>query len=539
MTLTDTPTWRFETPASREAARLIGTPVAQPNRRERALAIRQQAAKIAYNRPHHSQETNGDDERYPNRIGSFTKGLPHNRHGEVEPAAYNALLSALHSGRPSDFEKIPLGLGRRLTSPQAGLAYDLEGPDARAVGIRPAPRLDSAEAAGEMVELYWMALLRDVEFSAFECDPRVDEAAASLSRLADFRGPKDTHGKVTPATIFRGFTRGDLIGPYLSQFLLLPISFGSLQIEQRQETVVPGIDYMTDYNAWLHVQNGGVTGKDKVDPIRRYIRNMRDLGQYVHIDKLYQAYLNAALILQGLNANDALVDAGNPYKHSRNQAGFATFGDPHLLSLVTEVATRALKAAWHQKWYVHRRLRPEAYGGLVHQAKQGYHRPIHADMLHSNVLERVYHHNGGSYLLPMAFPEGSPTHPAYAAGHATVAGACVTVLKAWFDETFVLPEPVVPSANGTALVPYTGADADRLTVGNELNKVAANVGIGRNMAGVHWRSDYVESLRLGEQVAIGILEEQSLTYNESASFTFTTFDGEQVLIRNGQTTVIA
>ena len=39
----------------------------------------------------------------------------------------------------------------------------------------------------------------------------------------------------------------------------------------------------------------------------------------------------------------------------------------------------------------------------------------------------------GNWLLPMAFPEGSPMHPSYGAGHATVAGACTTILKAWFD----------------------------------------------------------------------------------------------------------
>src|SRR5438067_6893722 len=42
------------------------------------------------------------------------------------------------------------------------------------------------------------------------------------------------------------------------------------------------------------------------------------------------------------------------------------------------------------------------------------------------------------------------------AGHATVAGACVTILKAWFDESFGLPDPMVPNSGGTALVAYTG-----------------------------------------------------------------------------------
>jgi hypothetical protein len=36
------------------------------------------------------------------------------------------------------------------------------------------------------------------------------------------------------------------------------------------------------------------------------------------------------------------------------------------------------------------------------------------------------------------------------------------------------------------------------TVGGELNKLADNVALGRNMAAVHWRSDAEQSLLLGE-----------------------------------------
>jgi hypothetical protein len=93
-----------------------------------------------------------------------------------------------------------------------------------------------------------------------------------------------------------------------------------------------------------------------------------------------------------------------------------------------------------------------------------------------------------------------------------------------------MPNPVVPTADGTGLMPYTGPDAGSLTVGGELNKVAANIAIGRNMAGVHWRSDYFDSIRLGERVAICILFNQRKDYNEDYSFTFTSFDGETIKI---------
>ena len=141
----------------------------------------------------------------------------------------------------------------------------------------------------------------------------------------------------------------------------------------------------------------------------------------------------------------------------------------------------------------------------------------------------------GNALLAMAFPEGSPTHPAYGAGHATVAGACVTILKAWFKETTRLVDigltPMEPSADGLTLTVYGGPDAGELTVGGEFNKIASNVALGRNTAGVHWRSDGTESLKLGEKIGIGILKEARTCYNEVFNgFSLTNFDGTTIIV---------
>src|SRR5581483_2700872 len=156
--------------------------------------------------------------------------------------------------------------------------------------------------------------------------------------------------------------------------------------------------------------------------------------------------------------------------------------------------------------------------------------PLHADILNSDALAAVSK-KYNSYLLPQAFPEGSPLHPSYGAGHATVAGASVTILKAVFDESYVIPNPVVASADGLSLVPYTGPDADRLTVGGELNKLAANVAMGRNFGGIHWRTDYANSILLGEEVAIRMLMDLKLTYNEEfEGYTFTKFDGTRITV---------
>ncbi|GGK89147.1 hypothetical protein GCM10010094_57800 [Streptomyces flaveus] len=94
----------------------------------------------------------------------------------------------------------------------------------------------------------------------------------------------------------------------------------------------------------------------------------------------------------------------------------------------------------------------------------------------------------------------------------------------------ILPGLVVPSTDGTALEPYTGPDADRLTVGGELNKVAANIATGRNMAGVHWRTDYTEAVRLGEEVAMGVLHEAKEAALKDAVFTLSRFDGTTMTV---------
>jgi hypothetical protein len=511
------------------------------DRRAKALEVRQQAALQQAEVDPGPHLDNGDEALYGNRIGSFTKGLPHNARGEVDAAAYRALLDALTASDPALFESIPMGAGnlarqRKLVNPQASLAFDLEGRDSHQFLTPPPPELSSTEAAAEAVELYWQAAMRDISFVQYPYAPYAEAAATDLSKLSDFRGPR--YGKrVTPATLFRGFTPGDLAGPYISQFLLKGAPFGAQYVEQRMRCLRPGLDYMTDFNDWLAAQNGVEPRRaNEFESQRRFVQTGRDLAQWVHIDVLYQAYFNAALILSASpDSGDtvtgggmgAKLNPGNPYNASTTQTGFATFGLPQIMALVAEVSTRALKAVWFQKWQVHRRLRPEAYGGLVHLTRtEVADYPIAKDALFaSQALGETYRRHG-TYLLPQAYPEGSPLHPSYGAGHATVAGACVTMLKAFFDESFVIPNPVVPGLDGQTLVPYRGADEDRLTVGGELNKLAANIGIGRNFAGIHWRSDYTESVKLGEAVAISVLEDQRLTYNEPfEGFRFTKFDG--------------
>src|ERR1044072_2928643 len=134
--------------------------------------------------------TNPDDDLYPNKLGSHSKGLPHNPNGEVNINAYNALIHALTTWRPADFNAIPIGTPpnssrRKLVNPQSGLAFDMEGPDSHSLVQPPAPAFDSLEEGADIAENYWMSLLRDVPFSQYDSSPIAQDAAADLNQFGD------------------------------------------------------------------------------------------------------------------------------------------------------------------------------------------------------------------------------------------------------------------------------------------------------------------------------------------------------------------
>ncbi len=601
-------------------------------------------------------------------IGNFHKTLPHNAFGEVIPAAYRTLERTcieIEAGAPRNFEDVPAGPlsdpaqtpfaanahpplvkgVATFVSPLAGASTETHGPDPKTMEMLPAPACRSITATAEMIELYWMALLRDAPLLAFQqhraapdagcaglsahdgplgynVANRIDDARKAINRMFDIavsvdtdpgklRVPLDAAGgaggaSVVLQTLFRSGLQDENFGPLISQFFLQPIGYGTQTIDQKQVPYIAKTDFLTAHGDWLLAQN---TGKDRygrdygscnnyADQLhrgasyypagngKRYISTMRDIARFVNRDALHQAYFNAALFLLGI---DAPVDEGNPYRAHRysREGGFATLGGPDLLTLVSEVASRALKVVWRQKWLVHRRCRPEVFAGLLQMQHNGFGgetrdyripasvsgSPNFATAL-NDTLAAVSSHNAalnggtGTYFLPMAFSAGSPSHPAYGAGHATVAGACVTVLKAWFDEDAKLGE-VYQQANDNANIAlngpkdppggdlkllqpgyrrsagglddfcdpqqYVAADAGDMTVGGELNKIASNVAMGRSMGGVHWRTDNTRSLRLGELIAVELLRKRTSEYAERpVSFTFRSFDRQRVHITQGQ-----
>src|SRR5271165_6933429 len=276
------------------------------NRTFRSFAVRQQAAAQDAFFPAPPQIDNGEEALYSDKCGTYTKGVQQTGIGLVDLAAYQKFKNALNSGKPADFDAIPLGGPRTLNGPQGGLAFDLECLDNSQFTSPPAPALASEEYATELVELYWASLLRDVAFTDYATNPVAIQAANELSALPKYKGPRDASNKVTPDLLFRGGAPGGLfpgetIGPYISQFLLQNTSFGALPIVQKYTTAKKNLNYMLDPITFQKVQNGISTGLSLQPDSPVFMHDGRGLGAYTHGDVLYQAYFLAYLVLDSIN----------------------------------------------------------------------------------------------------------------------------------------------------------------------------------------------------------------------------------------------
>ena len=505
---------------------------AAERRAQRAFEIRCDSARAAGREKNPIPTTNGDEERYPDKRANFAKSLPHNELGEVEPQAYTDWLSILVSSDPGQFERVPRDpvAVAKLNDPQATYAFDLVGIDSHATRLPPPPNFASATMAADMAELYWQALTIDVPFRSYETDALIKAAVTDLNAFSHPPGVTPA-GKITTGTLFRGETAGDLVGPYISQFLWLDVPYGIKTFDQRYRFPSRNQTFLTQFDEWLACQRGAEAARKlKFDSEPRYICSNRELAEYVHQDFSFQTYLNAALIM--LRLGREALSPTNPYLGSRTQFGDITFGNKNILSLIAQAALLGQKSAYYHKWLVHRRVRPECFAGRIEVHVSGR-KPydLHPEVLNCDAVARVKAAHGGC-LLPVAFAEGCPTHPSYPSAHATNAGACATILKAFFNEDYPMPNPVEAASDGSGLLSWKG---EPLTLANEINKLANNIALGRDAAGVHYRSDSVNGLYVGEEQALGLLGDYSRTYNERFDgFVLSTFRGEKVRVVDGE-----
>ena len=476
--------------------------------------------------------------------GLYTKGMAHDSITMVGSASDAAQLKrALDTQDQGEFDNIQRAGARKLASPQSSLSVELSGADPEGVTMRACDALNGRETAAEMVEVYAKALLRDKPFSQYEDGSvEVQEIINELNSFGeDFKGPKDENGMVTAKNLFRGVAPGCVVGGYISQLLLHPIGIGNYTIQPVGPTKV-GKYGITKAN-YLEIQDGNVPVEQALDEIPKYMYNGAQLGSTVHIDLVFQHFYEAAAIL--LNAG---VSRNSAFPSPVNEGAFLTMGGPaELTPAIAEVSRHALKAAWVQKWRKHSRLRPEACAARVVAELEG-HLPegtVHADLKNSMIVQKIADANDaenmskgiaaeGRAFLPLQYAEGSPTHPSYPAGHAAIAGACATILKIYLADgawsTTGLSE-LQATVDGSNVEAYSGTDAGQTTIHFELNKLAANISIGRNIAGVHYRIDGDEGMVLGEKVAIQYFKDMRDMQNEKiGKISLVKFDGTTEII---------
>ena len=458
----------------------------------------------------------------------YQKGLGYQTAFGNREERYDEFIDAIEDDDQSEY---PIGGTRPLVSPPSARSVATDGTDPWIGAMPPAPDHDSPGTFLEMLEVYLATHAREVPFAEYG-DGLADhlDDAGLVDAFERDRGsiaaalPTDATTMDDWITapgdgLFRDAFPGCRDGPYVSQHLVHDVPIGAQTLDIRMEPFTEGPfgETFEEHEEIVRsVRAGAEPGHDE-GPVsvergeKEYAHTGLDLASQVRDDPAYQPYLLATLQLfdWGVPYADDV-----PYTNNDSVLPYIDSGAVAVLDLLGRVTRNALLAAWHQKWYVHRRLRPETYAGRVEVALDEGFEDVLAPSSKTdlppftelNVMQRLSDGKDATALLPLSYPEGSPAHPAYPSGHSTIAGACATVLKTFFqnptyDELTGVEATVSP--NGEKRVPVDRPE--ELTVHGEINKLASNVGMGRIFAGVHYRTDHVYGMMLGEQIAVATL----------------------------------
>ncbi|MEA2564321.1 MAG: hypothetical protein QOH06_5825 [Acidobacteriota bacterium] len=139
----------------------------------------------------------------------------------------------------------------------------------------------------------------------------------------------------------------------------------------------------------------------------------------------------------------------------------------------------ALGAAWYYKWIadanceLYRPCKPMSQYKRERTSRRPrpYEVDYEVDVLFNRAVNCTGSGDGERRLLPDPSP-GTPRHPSYPSGHSTYSGAASEILSYFFPD-------------------YSG----------EFTKLADNTGLARLWAGIHYRSDHIEGMKLGRCVA--------------------------------------
>lgn len=471
-----------------------------------------------------------------NYNGSFTKGLEHNTFDGrlVDNTDYDKLVSSILSNNQRQLAKVPLADGSEifLSNPTAANAFTLLGPPYCSLYIDIPPSLSDPTMSAEMLELYAMAVSRDIDFYNYMVDPTIDSILYDNRINSSFvlqNLKYKQNGNFSYSDLFRLNLYGVFNGPYISQLLFLDVPYKIL-IPQKYPTLnarySDRIEWGVSVDETINIQNGHISILPQQSPLigPNYIANGRALAEFVHSPADIRPYSNAVFIL-----SDLACPWNTGFVNYSNQSPYVTGPSVQALqSALGEVCGLAMKHAFYWKWKKYRKVRPEVVGLWIDNVYNGRvsnfgNYDINNNVFSNSLLNDIKDINdlwgfNNSVTLPLCYKEGSPVHPSYPSVHAVVAGACCTLMKIYFDAS--IPwislngvnngklsngvENVVETIDGQTL---DMTAYNMLTVEMEINKLASNIGLGRMWAGVNYRSDVVQGLLLGEQVAMKYMGE--------------------------------
>lgn len=492
----------------------------------------------------------------------YSKGFGHTGAGgnvtipDIGP--YSIFLNGVKNNVRSDINTIN-NSRRRLVDVYCLFDNDYFGPYASSYTIPLAPLIDSYQAAAELLELYSMALVRDIPLT------KINDSSVSIPILDNviipqlnnplvknyLNAPVNGSGNITRELLFRGGATGDSIGPYVSQFMYYDIQIGQFPFIQNVYQFLNKVDingsninfendFMVNVSSFIPIWNGTLLNTNITDTTDRYITTPRDGAYYINKDQVWQMFFFAATALFSRSVRPGF------FCIPRSGSKFINLGPLDLYDLMLRAAKMAMDASWLWKWK-QMRVRPEEMAYQLNHTLTNPSDPdnvIFASTLSGatgagTILKSVYDISG-TYLLPQVYPYGSPCHSSYPAGHATYAGALSTILKAFFNCDYYMeawyPDLSTPATYGKATVVYPNppgfTGAAFLTLEGEINKLASNCAIFRNFAGIHYRSDADAGLAIGEEAAIITLQDAVKKYNSDVAFVFRRRNGQKVVIKN-------
>lgn len=366
---------------------------------------------------------------------------------------------------------------RKIVNPRAGFRRSDTSLDAT---VPPPPADDSRETAGELLEAAAMQRLIDHDLDSLDSHPDAGRIAEILGAFPGILTRPGISG------MFR-YGLGDL-GRRTSVLLWKSIPMG--WDTTSYEPLIRSGRYGSTSAAYMALQVGQVSEQQQLDLHHQWTG--RALASLVHQDQPYLIPLFVAC---------QLLSAGAPlstrFPAMIAEAPFVTAGGALALQCALATVTeQAMRSCWAVK-FKHGRERPER---LWREGVQGN---LHPDFLKIGgwLVEQT-----GDYL-PMTYAEGSPLHPDYPSGHATIAGACAGILLAWFADG---PLPAL----------------EITSVHDEIRQMMWALAVGRSWAGIHSRSSLLTGLQLGMSHSISFLRNlKARTPEPLGAASFAAFDG--------------